>query len=178
MTEFVKLTEYIQGNTNATPIEYIFPINPSNCDIAESKRITRTTISGRDGAIFQNLGRDPMSIKLSGTLVSGYSYKNQASYDAQLLIQDFQRMTRANSIFRLAGIFTNFTGAINVIIPNYGLSFRATKPKQYEYNLQLNEWTDFTINSGIVTRNLTSQQVAVKYFNNALRRSRLRRVST
>ena len=157
------------------PITYIFPVNPNNCSISGGHNIKTHIISGRDGAIYQNLGRSAKTITLNGSLHRGYSYKNRQSYDMDQLVQDLQQFADAKTVFTLAGVFANFTGAINVIVPQNALTFKADRPKTLDYSLTLNEWTDFSIGVGKVNNNLVSSQDAANKFNQAARRAILRR---
>jgi len=178
MSEFVELIQKsAAGTTLVNPITYTFTINPDMCAINGGHNLVKKRFPGKDGAVYQNLGRTEKTIILSGTLYAGYSYKNQVEYAIEDLRKDFQRFADAKAVFDLVGAFSSFIGAISVVIPTNALTFNAKRPNSFDYTLTLSEWTDFTVTSAKVDLNLTSETNAAKKFADTLRLIRLRRAS-
>jgi hypothetical protein len=172
--EIIKLVEVLSGTSTAEPIEFLFQINPNRVSISGGLNIKTQSIVGMDGDIKQILGRIPKTITMSGTFIKGYSRKNQKEYTYEELLAQFQQFTEKKTIFRLAGIFANYIGALNVIIPSNSLEFSSSKPKSFNYTLNFVEWTDFNISVVKKDQNLVGQQQALNNFVTAAQRNRIR----
>jgi hypothetical protein len=160
---------------------YEFPINPDTCKVIIGHRTVEQKLLGRDGSVIQTFGMNPRKVTISGTIKDGVYYSDlkrgiRTVHTKAELINDMNIWITKNTVLTLAGIFANFVGAINVVIQdNNSLQIKAERPRNFDYSLDLIEWTDYNISGGTIQNVNAVAAQALADFNSAANRALIRK---